>query len=127
MILSMSSDVDSFVQFVTVLIMFVFVCILTYFSTRFIGSIQKGQMNCSNIDVVETFKIAPNKYIQIVRVGDKYVAIAVCKDTVEVITQIDKESLQLSEKGAPAPVNFKSILEKAKQMTGHDKEDKTGN
>lgn len=122
MILSAMSKLDSFVQLIAVLFIFIFVCILTYFSTRFIANIQKGQMNGSNFDIVDTFKIAPTKYIQIIRIADKYVAIAVCKDTVEVITEIEENALVISDKqNQIASFNFKEILEKAKKKKQENK------
>lgn len=115
MILTVASRIDSVVRFFVVLFIFLFVCVLTYFGTRFIATVQKGQMNCTNIDVVETFRIAPNKYVQIIRIADEYVAICVCKDTVTFLTKVDKGQLELMpEKTVVGTAVFKDILEKAK-------------
>lgn len=115
MILTITGGIDSVVRFLVVLFIFLFVCVLTYFGTRFIATVQKGQMNCTNIDVVETFRIAPNKYVQIIRIADEYVAICVCKDTVTFLTKVDKGQLELtSDKTVVGTAVFKDILEKAK-------------
>ena len=115
MILTMTGGIESVARFLVVLFIFLFVCVLTYFGTRFIATVQKGQMNCTNIDVVETFRIAPNKYVQIIRIADEYVAICVCKDTVTFLTKVDKGQLELSpEKTVVGTAVFKDILEKAK-------------
>ena len=115
MILTMTGGIESVVRFLVVLFIFLFVCVLTYFGTRFIATLQKGQMNCTNIDVVETFRIAPNKYVQIIRIADEYVAICVCKDTVTFLTKVDKGQLELtSDKTVVGTAVFKDILEKAK-------------
>ena len=115
MILTMTGGIESVVRFLVVLFIFLFVCVLTYYGTRFIATVQKGQMNCTNIDVVETFRIAPNKYVQIIRIADEYVAICVCKDTVTFLTKVDKGQLELSpEKTVVGTAVFKDILEKAK-------------
>ena len=115
MILTMTGGIESVVRFLVVLFIFLFVCVLTYFGTRFIATLQKGQMNCTNIDVVETFRIAPNKYVQIIRIADEYVAICVCKDTVTFLTKVDKGQLELMpEKTVVVTAVFKDILEKAK-------------
>lgn len=115
MILTMTGGIESVVRFLVVLFIFLFVCVLTYFGTRFIATVQKGQMNCTNIDVVETFRIAPNKYVQIIRIADEYVAICVCKDTVTFLTKVDKGQLELtSDKTVVGTAVFKDILEKAK-------------
>ena len=115
MILTMTGGIESVVRFLVVLFIFLFVCVLTYFGTRFIATVQKGQMNCTNIDVVETFRIAPNKYVQIIRIADEYVAICVCKDTVTFLTKVDQGQLELTpEKTVVGSAVFKDILEKAK-------------
>ena len=115
MVLTIANSIDSIVRFIVVLFIFLFVCVLTYFGTRFIATLQKGQVNCTNIDVVETFRIAPNKYVQIIRIADEYVAICVCKDTVTFLTKVDKGQLELtSDKTVVGTAVFKDILEKAK-------------
>ena len=119
MILTMTGGIESVVRFLVVLFIFLFVCVLTYFGTRFIATLQKGQMNCTNIDVVETFRIAPNKYVQIIRIADEYIAICVCKDTVTFLTKVDKGQLELMpENTVVGTAVFQDILEKAKQKAG---------
>ena len=77
-------------------------------------------MNCTNIDVVETFRIAPNKYIQIVRIADEYVAICVCKDTVTFLTKVEKDKLELSAGNSALKSEFfADVLEKAKKKVMH--------
>lgn len=115
MLLTISSSVNAVVQFVTVLIIFLFVLAITYFTTRWIANYQKGRIDSSNIEVLETFKIAVNKYVQIVKLGDKYLAIAVCKDTVTVLTELTKEQLIISEADT-VPPSFQELLEKAKNL-----------
>ena len=127
MILTITGGIDSVVRFLVVLFVFLFVCVLTYFGTRIIATVQKGQMNCTNIDVVETFRIAPNKYVQIIKIADEYVAICVCKDTVTFLTKVDKGQLELtSDKTVVGTAVFKDILEKARMkantMKGEQKD-----
>lgn len=122
MLLTAISTADSILRFFVVLFIFLIVCVLAYFGTRFIATIQKGQMNCTNIDVVETFRIAPNKYVQILRIGEEYIAICVCKDTVTFLTKVDREQLKWSQENTmDGTAVFKEILEKAKRKAGHMK------
>ena len=62
--------------------------------TKWIAGYQKQQGAASNIEVRETVRIANNKYIQLVRVGETYFAIAVCKDTVTTLGEIPAEQLK---------------------------------
>lgn len=125
MLLTVTGRLESVLQFLVVLILFLFVCVITYFGTRFIATFQKGQMNCTNIEVVETFRIAPNKYIQIVRIANEYAAICICKDTVTFLMKIDAD--QIKAEGQDTQTDyFAAVLAKAKQKvkTIHGKQER---
>ena len=115
MLLSIQSGIDSVVQFMTVLIMFVFVLGITYFTTKYIAKVQKGQMSNKNMELIDTLRISNNKYLQIVRVGDRYYCMAVCKDTVTLLGEVQKEELVFYENDASAEMDFQAILEGFKQ------------
>ncbi len=117
-LLTESGQVDSFVQFITVLLLFLVVLFITYGVTRWISGIQKTQMVGRNMEIVDTMRISSSKYLQIVRAGDKYLAIAVCKDTVTMLAEIPKEGLVLQDSmqtGGYQP-GFREILEKIKNQ-----------
>ena len=113
-LLTESGQVDSFVQFVTVLLLFLVVLFITYGVTRWISGIQKTQMVGRNMEVVDTMRISSSKYLQIVRAGDKYLVMAVCKDTVTMLAEISKESLVLEDNTRMngCQPGFREILEK---------------
>lgn len=113
MLLSAVSTADSYLQFITVLVLFVFVLGITYVTTRWIANYQKDKTKGGNIEVLESFRIAPNKYIQIVRTGSRYLAIAVGKDEVHMLTELSKEELVMA--GVQENADFGSILEKLRK------------
>ena len=88
MYLTVLTGVNGIVQLITVAVLFIIVLVMTYFTTRFIGNYQKGHLSCTNIQIIDTMRLSQNKLIQIVRTGDKYFAIAVCKDTVTLLGEI---------------------------------------
>ena len=102
---------DSYAQLITVLLVFVLVLAVTALTTKWIANYQKQQgVNC-NIEVMETARISNNKYIQLVRIGKTYMAIAVCKDTVTMLGEIPKE--QLTEiTSLNGGTNFKELFDK---------------
>ena len=57
-LLTESGQVDSFVQFVTVLLLFLVVLVITYGVTRWISGIQKTQMVGRNMEIVDTMRIS---------------------------------------------------------------------
>ena len=99
------------VQFLTVLVMFIFVLGITYFTTRYIAKVQKVQMSNKNMELIDTLRISNNKYLQIVRVGGKYFCMAVCKDTVTMLGEVQKEELVFYENDASAGMDFRAVLE----------------
>ena len=77
---------ESFAQLMTVLIIFLIVLAMTYLTTRWIANYQKEYNINHNIEVIETFKLTTNKYIQIVKAGDKYLVIGICKDSITMLS-----------------------------------------
>lgn len=115
MLLTLSGEMESFLQFCTVLIIFIFVLLITWASTKWIANAQKGLKNGSNIEIIETQSLAANKYLQIIKVGDQYLLIAVCKDTVTMLAEIPAEQIQISEESKTGTADFKKILDVAKR------------
>ena len=63
-----------------------------------IAGYQKGQSFNRNLKVIETLKIAQNKYIQIIEAGDEYLVIAHGKDEVRLLTKVTREQLRSRNK-----------------------------
>ena len=116
MLLSLSGSTNSFLQLCTVLFIFVLVLALTWFATKWIASVQNGRVHGGNIEAVETYRLTANKYIQIVRVGSKYMVLAICKDTVSFLAEITEEQLQLSDVSNESTADFMEFLKKAIKM-----------
>ena len=114
---------DGFIELITLLLIFVLVLALTLWTTRWIARYQKGNKGSSNIEVVETSSIGNGRYIQIVKLAETYVAIAVCKDSITLLTQIPKGQIVFPEEGSKTPLNFKELLQRAK--TGYHGKDDT--
>ncbi len=107
---------------ITMLIMFVAVLALTAWVTKWLADYQRVQNLNSNIEVIETVRITANKYIQLVRVGRKYMAIAVCKDTVTMLCEVPEEQLKFRE-ASRDKISFKELLEKTIKMDSSDQRD----
>lgn len=116
-----ATTVSSAGQLITVLLIFAFVLAITYLTTRYIGGLEKNKTQGSNISIIESQPISQNKYIQIVRITDRYFAIAVCKDNVTMISEISGDAI--SEIGTPGEkFSFKEFLEKAKAVEKKEQE-----
>lgn len=115
----LSSWVDSLVQLILVIIIFIFVVFLAYLAARIAGSYQANMLNKnSNIKVIETYRITNNKFIQIVKLGDKYAAISISKDNVEFMMELNADSITEINNQLPANMDFKTIFDKIKNRNG---------
>ncbi len=120
---ALSDRADSYVQFMTVLILFVFVLAITAFVTRWIGGYQKSRSVGANMELIESLRLSNNKYVQIVRVGRKYLAVAVCKDTVTMLTEVPEEDLNFPEGSLGSASTFRDVLAKIQKERILEKED----
>lgn len=115
-----ASSLDSFVQLITVLIIFVFVLILTYFTTRWMAGIQKGRSFNRNLKIIETISVGNNKMISIVEAGTKYIVVSIGKDEVNFLTELKEKDLKdLSFKDPQNTTqnteSFSAIMDKLKE------------
>lgn len=101
---------DGYAQLIAVLVVFVVVLAITAVVTKYIAKYQKSQSSGSNIEVLETVQIAAGKYIQLVRLGGAYAAIAVCKDTVTMLCQIPEEQIRGKDTAGDSGVKFRELL-----------------
>lgn len=117
MFLTVSNGVNSVAQFFTVFIIFLFVLAITYFSTRVIAGIEKKRMICGNMELLDALRISNNKYLQIVKIGERYLCIAVCKDTVTMLLELKKEDIK-EIRPESMPVDFQVLFDKVKKKAG---------
>lgn len=117
----LTSQADSYAQLLTVLLIFVVVLGATAFTTKWISGYQKKQGMSGNLELLDAVRLGNNKYLQIVRAGETYVVVAVCKDTVTVLAQIPAEQLKFREETGQS-MNFREIFRRARQSgeTGED-------
>jgi flagellar protein FliO/FliZ len=80
-------------ELILLILIFVLIIAACYFVTKFIGGKQLNQMKNSNFTVLDTYRITQNKFLQLVRMGNQYVVIAVTKDKVSVIAHLTEEEV----------------------------------
>lgn len=123
----LSSSLESFIQLVGVLLIFVIVLVITYFTTRWIGGYQKNQMSGREFKVVDTIRIANGKCVQILKLGEVYLVVAIGKDEVTMLAKLTEDEIGLTEdelsgfcrsddtKPAGTQEAFQDILEKVRE------------
>ena len=111
MILTSSNVGDSYAQLITILLIFVAVLAVTALTTKYIANVQKQSGISGNIEILETIRVSNTKYIQLVRIGETYVAMAVCKDTITKLCEVPAEQLKKTTPEGSNSFSFKDLLE----------------
>lgn len=91
--LMLSASMESFLQLIVTLLIFVFVLGITYITTRWIGKYQKGHMNSKNLRVIETIPAGQNKQICLLKAGTEYLVVAVGKDEIHLLATLAENQL----------------------------------
>lgn len=121
----------SFVNILSLLLIFVLVLVMAYFSTKFVAKIQANNVNNkSNIRIIESFRLGNNKFIAIVKIGGDYYAVALGKEEVTFIDKLDPEGLNFVREGASETGggtgesnSFKEVLAQFKNKKSKDDKD----
>lgn len=104
------SSSNNILELLGLVFLLVFILVATYVTTRFIGQYKKKQMKTSNFQVIDTYRVNQNKLMQIVKVANKYIVIAVSKDQITFITELDESQVYQGEVTNEEQLNFKQIL-----------------
>lgn len=102
-------DTTGIFDLVVLLLVFVFILFAAYYATKWVSNTGMNLQKNKNIKILEVFRINQTKYIYLVKMGDKVVALGVTKDHIEYIAEINEESL-IFDKVDKAGGSFKELL-----------------
>lgn len=119
-----TSGMKAALQMISLILIFVFVVALAYFGTKFVAKYQSNVLHKnSNIQVIESFRIASNKFIAIVKICDDFYALSIGKDEIHLIDKLDPQKvfdIKNSDTGASKKLDFKDILAQVKNGKKQD-------
>lgn len=122
-----AGTLKSLAELLALIVLFLIVLVVCYYTTKFVAGRQIKQKKKGNFETIETYAIAQNKYLQLVRMGDKYVVIAVSKDSVRYVTELAEEEICRFERAEGISTkSFRDILaslHKERQTDGTDKKE----
>ena len=109
----------SLAQLLTVIVLFILVVALAYAATRFVAHYNRSSASSfGNMELMEALRISPNQVVEIIRIGDRYIAIGVSKDQITKLGEWNKEELNFSENpgsaagGMDFKASFHAILDR---------------
>ncbi|MBS5932868.1 MAG: flagellar biosynthetic protein FliO [Clostridiales bacterium] len=112
-----SSTIRNIAELFGLLLVFVLILVLAYYTSKWIGKTGAGMTTKNhNITIIETLRLSQTKYLQIIKIANKYIVIAVSKDHVDYLTEIDGDQLKSFEGVMDTP-SFKEVLSKIKLGT----------
>ena len=89
----LTSSLQSVMELIGVVLIFLVVLLLTYFTSKWIGGYQRINMKNKNMQIIESLSVGNNKYICLVKAGEVYLVVAVGKDEITMLAQLTKEQL----------------------------------
>lgn len=82
-------------QFFFLIIAFFLIILAAYYVAKWIGTLQYQKLSNGNIKVIESVAIAPGKLLQLIKVGQQIFLIAVTKETIVYLKEIDSNSIEI--------------------------------
>lgn len=120
---------DSLLELLGLILLLIIILVAAYYTTRFVAKIKLGKLQHSNFEVIDTYRINQSKALQIVKIGTRYVVIAIGKDSVSFIMELQETELNSIDSEQGEKSNFKQIFEvirkKQVKVGNHEDEDKT--
>lgn len=89
------STLASIIKFIVLLILFIGLLFAASWFTRWYAKVAMPKQKFHNISVIESYPFGPGRTIFILKIGEKYVAVAVAKDRITVLTELTEEELDL--------------------------------
>lgn len=111
-----TSFAGSILELVVLLIIFALVLFASYYVTKWIAKRGMPGNKQGNIEIIESFRLDQTKTIAIIRIGKKYLAVGMTKESFKVLYEINMEDLEfdpLPDHKDGSDVSFKDVM---KQM-----------
>jgi len=101
----------SIAELVVLLIVFALILVACVFTTRFVAGRQIQRGRNGNFKPIETYQIAQNRYLQLVKIGTRYFVISVTKENVNFIAEMKEEEISVDQaNGFGAQKTFRDML-----------------
>lgn len=116
---------DGFLTFLSLIFAFALILGLAYVTTKIVASANFKKYKNKNMRLLEGMQLGPQKSLQLVRVGNKILLLALSKDNVEKIETFYPNELNVSEDDYDKNiVSFQEVFEKMTKGISNDNEEK---
>lgn len=109
-LLTKYSTFASIFKLIFLIIIFVVILVLSYIVTKWYANSGLIKNRTNNISIVENFQLSPGRTISIIKIGEKYVAVAQYKDSIVKLTELSEEQLDFDQKLEVQDTSFKDVF-----------------
>ena len=109
-----TGTLGSIAQIFGMLVAFAVIVAAAYYVSKYFGEYAIKTREYSNIKIVETSRVAVDKYLQIVEVNGQYFLIGISKTSINLISELDADKIKTYEPRNIEKFSFKEFLDKAK-------------
>ena len=121
---SVDSGAGLVLRLLGLLFLFFLILVGAVYVTKFIAS-KSAQFGNNNIKIIETYRTSTTSAIQIIRIADKFLAVAICKDKISLLATLDEDSVIVSDSNTQLQgMDFSELFNKAKDKIRMEKKDK---
>lgn len=82
------------IEITLLLLAFIAVLWLAQYASKKIAGAQLGKQKAKTMSLIEAIYVSPGKMLQIIQVGEKYFLIAVYKEGITFLTELDAEDVK---------------------------------
>ncbi|MDO4765045.1 MAG: flagellar biosynthetic protein FliO [Eubacteriales bacterium] len=112
-----------FLEITLLVLAFMAVLWAAQFASKKIAGMQFGRQTGKAMRLIEAMYVSPGRMLQIIQVGGRYFLIAVSKDSISFLTELNAEDTKGLENTEPASSQlFDQVLTKFKEKAGHKDE-----
>lgn len=109
-LLSVNGMIMDVLQLFFMLLVFVVVLFAACYTTKFLVKTGYIQGKTHNIELKESYRIAPGKNIQILKIGSKYIAVAESKEGLTFLAELSEEELDFTVDTPKTDVAFSDVF-----------------
>ena len=117
-LLTSYTSTNGVLELIGMLFIFILILLASYYTSKWIGKANMVTNKDKNITIVETFRLAPSKYIQILKVGKRYLVVGVSKEHIEMLTELNEEDITLNSEGGSEQLPFHEVFQQVKKTWG---------
>lgn len=114
------STLASIIKLILLLIVFIGLLAAASWFTKWYAGSAMAKQKFHNVSVIESYPFGSGRTIFILKIGKKYVAVAVAKDAVTVLAELTEEELDLEPQKLPEQGSFhdmfSELVRKAKKQ-----------